>query len=716
LPLSALSWGNFEKLCARVAALDGEVLDARRFGIAGQGQDGIDVLARRPDGTVACYQARRIRKLSAASIRSAVDEFLDGRWAESARKFVYFTSHEVESASVALEVETQRDRLAALETPIDFEAMGVVQISDTLESEALIVRRFFGPAWLERFVPPTANDRRLSDDYFEPVVGRIFQTTTRVIVLDSGSVATKEALKALNADVLARLYDAVNDPPDVHRICLTIEDPPDWAAHGGPLLWIALARLAEEVGEWSAAATAWGRASPSFEDARSRAGAAAQAMIAAEIAREGGRVETFRQVAREAEPNHPRLVLYELDRTKPPAEQLMTLAPLETTDPAETALIASYRAGAYLLMEDLSGAREQLTAAEEAAPDSVPARATRLNVTVQEARLASINARRLDTAALRVAYRDALKLRDDLKAQRRFGESAQLLMIAADIQLLQCDRQGSRRLLNTAQPEELEHEQPAIALAVLAMRALDFHAVRRFLARCKSSGDVELLQAVAACEVGTAAERTEAVDLLDAKLAAEEPGSDQQAEAAYYRLTACISPARAVWSEEAERVLVETEHRRAAIIPKAFIAALHHGSYEEARDLLIAEGEERWAIATRLHLAGAWGQRDELVSAAQAALAISPSQDLRVEAGVALLRAGRAERGVEVLNDAADSNDTPTTPRADAYHRLVSVAIRDGEWTRADELHKRWVHDTPGDQRASALGPAIARRRREGAG
>jgi tetratricopeptide (TPR) repeat protein len=221
---------------------------------------------------------------------------------------------------------------------------------------------------------------------------------------------------------------------------------------------------------------------------------------------------------------------------------------------------------------------------------------------------------------------------------------------------------------------------------------------------------VELLQAVAATEVGTAAEKTDAVVRLDAKLAEEEPGSELQAEAAYYRLTACVSPAHAVWSDEAERVLVETGHRRAAIIPQVFVAAFHHASYEEARDLLVAEGDERWAIATRLHLAGAWGQQDELERAAQAALAISPSQDLRVEAGVAFLRAGRVERGVEVLNDAADSNDTPSVARAEAYYRLVKVAIEAAKWDRADDLHKRWVRDTPGDKRASVLAPTIARR------
>lgn len=113
LPFTDLRWEDFEKLCLRLARRDHEVEDARRYGIPGQEQYGIDLLARRVGtGGYTVYQCKKIERFGPADIGAAVDKFLGGTWAGRADRFVLCTSLSLASTQLAERLLTERERMA----------------------------------------------------------------------------------------------------------------------------------------------------------------------------------------------------------------------------------------------------------------------------------------------------------------------------------------------------------------------------------------------------------------------------------------------------------------------------------------------------------------------------------------------------------------------------------------------------------------------------
>src|SRR5258708_27609576 len=69
LPFGALTWKNFERLCLRLASLDGDVEYSRLYGTAGQEQGGIDIYVRRKSTTkYATWQSKRHKSFNPAKI------------------------------------------------------------------------------------------------------------------------------------------------------------------------------------------------------------------------------------------------------------------------------------------------------------------------------------------------------------------------------------------------------------------------------------------------------------------------------------------------------------------------------------------------------------------------------------------------------------------------------------------------------------------------
>ena len=171
LPLSGLAWENFERLCLRLLALDVETVHVSTmsrsmetttpatgmYGRRGQAQAGIDVYAR--DGLIlgdspparryVSLQARRIQSVTEGTLRASVEEFLNGRWAEVSRKFVYATSVALISTELAHEIDRLASRL--LERSIEFEVWDQEAISTRLKARPELVDDFFGRQWTESF-------------------------------------------------------------------------------------------------------------------------------------------------------------------------------------------------------------------------------------------------------------------------------------------------------------------------------------------------------------------------------------------------------------------------------------------------------------------------------------------------------------------------------------------------------------------------------------
>ncbi|MCW7940960.1 hypothetical protein AAW14_02525 [Streptomyces hygroscopicus] len=77
LRLGSLTPRDFERLCHRLARVQGSVEDVRIFGVPGQAQDGIDLYARRHDGTYVVIQCKRSSDtFTPGEITEAVDKFL----------------------------------------------------------------------------------------------------------------------------------------------------------------------------------------------------------------------------------------------------------------------------------------------------------------------------------------------------------------------------------------------------------------------------------------------------------------------------------------------------------------------------------------------------------------------------------------------------------------------------------------------------------------
>ena len=91
------------------------------YGRRGQAQFGIDVYARDrvvlgkplPPRRYVCLQSRRTELVSKARLNNSVDDFLNGRWADVSRKFIYATSASTKSTEIVDEIERLFSQLAA---------------------------------------------------------------------------------------------------------------------------------------------------------------------------------------------------------------------------------------------------------------------------------------------------------------------------------------------------------------------------------------------------------------------------------------------------------------------------------------------------------------------------------------------------------------------------------------------------------------------------
>jgi hypothetical protein len=89
LPLSSLLPKDFERLCFRLTRLSADVEACRFYGVHGQAQQGIDLYARRRDGSHMVVQCKRSSDdFRPDEITGAVTAFLAGDWADRTAVFV----------------------------------------------------------------------------------------------------------------------------------------------------------------------------------------------------------------------------------------------------------------------------------------------------------------------------------------------------------------------------------------------------------------------------------------------------------------------------------------------------------------------------------------------------------------------------------------------------------------------------------------------------
>lgn len=138
LPFNELSWGQFEALCTALVEANPMTLDCHLYGVRGDDQQGIDIVAtqRGADGDeIWAYQCKRYK------------EYAPGKLKEALARMVYQANYYVLLLSIPATAALRR---VAEETPGVF-LWDANDISRKLKNYPAIVEDFFGAAWRDAF-------------------------------------------------------------------------------------------------------------------------------------------------------------------------------------------------------------------------------------------------------------------------------------------------------------------------------------------------------------------------------------------------------------------------------------------------------------------------------------------------------------------------------------------------------------------------------------
>lgn len=151
LQLSSLLPKDFERLCFRLTRLNGTVETCRFYGVDGEAQQGIDLYARRRDGSYMVVQCKRSRDgFTPGEVTEAVDKFLVGDWADTSAVFVLAVTANLEGTSAAERVERERPRLT--ERGIGFQVWDETEISALMKDHPRLVDDFFSREAVKTFL------------------------------------------------------------------------------------------------------------------------------------------------------------------------------------------------------------------------------------------------------------------------------------------------------------------------------------------------------------------------------------------------------------------------------------------------------------------------------------------------------------------------------------------------------------------------------------
>jgi hypothetical protein len=714
LPFHDLSWENFERFCYRLVRTEAECEQARFFGERGQNQSGIDLYCRDREG-FSVYQCRRVAKLTASDIVSAVDDFLKHDWAPKAHRFVLCTSRRAVTTQLADRIEMETVRLNACEPPVAFDVWDAEELSARLkEDQSPLVHDFFGPTWHDAFLPG-ATATHISTRLAEVSSGLdlIAENFLRIRFITWAPTLLGEAIEHFARDDkinYAKLDDAVGDPPDPASVVNVIGHPPPWLNNSlGVRPWLILGMLAEKDGEWKAAKRAW-LAAADVSEGDARAGFLASASVAAEV---GGDIAASVELLIAAEalaPNHPRVRLQRVDQNLLGPARLDALQGIESDEPAVAALLALHRAAAYMLVPDMEQAARYVAEAGQLLPDSLSVKATAVNVAIHRARIASNEHTTIDYPALLRAHDEALQVREQLIAARRYTESVRMLMLAVDSMSVAREPVRARRLIRSATDDELMVADAAEVLGDAALRARAWDDALSLTEDVQDSDGSKRIRASAHLEAGNLHKQNQALEILDDLIATR---GREASQAALHRLAATFGRRQAEWSEDAFDALLEEGFEAAALAGKAQFLARRRKDFNAAEALLAPHEGSRWADDARLSLSILRDDKNAMRTRADVYLRRGAVQDDRVQCAAALARAGDIERARDILMFTTLDTTTPPATRGDAYALLISLIVREvGDWDAAVRLHGEWVDLRPGDDRASVWAPRIANHRR----
>lgn len=148
LPLHDLPWERFEELVLEVVQEVENPVQIRPYGLRGQDQQGIDIIARTSSGDWHVFQTRRVRDFGLADLRDIVDAFVADPRPFGARRLVIATSCD----RVPTQVQKAIFDYGRTHSAIEFDQIwDAGDLNRKLRRLPRIVTRYFGEAAARRF-------------------------------------------------------------------------------------------------------------------------------------------------------------------------------------------------------------------------------------------------------------------------------------------------------------------------------------------------------------------------------------------------------------------------------------------------------------------------------------------------------------------------------------------------------------------------------------
>ena len=362
----------FEDLCEGLAEAQPGVREAERYGVSGQKQHGIDILVHYDDDTLKVIQCRKIDRLTPARIKSAVTDYLKGKWADESTGLILAAAPSGMRTEIREAQLTQRRRLKPLGKT--FELWDQERLSKLLKIQPSLVRQFFGADVLRAFLPHVA-ERDQTEEITEKIEQLRIEIQGRSArPLPDTPISGEQALLSLMLsgaslqpelqEVLADLREL--DPAaatqlagyigaDMSRAARLIRHPQPWVDASGWAMHNALGQLALAAGVPEDALTAFQRAEQRAPDDR-RALMFMRSRDAAEQLGDSARSEEFFEEARKLAPGLVPVRIVEIQRLDDHERWLEELDALEPTTDRQRSAIDGVRIDALMQLDRFSEA------------------------------------------------------------------------------------------------------------------------------------------------------------------------------------------------------------------------------------------------------------------------------------------------------------------------------------------------------------------------
>lgn len=743
LPLGEMGWKNFERLCLAYAETTDDFVDVSFYGTEGQKQQGVDLVLRYADARQLTVQCRRLKTISAAKVKKAIDDFLGGRFAESSRRFVLATAADTSDNKIQDEVDRQFKRLA--EKGIEFELWGRWRLSEKLRDRPQLLLRFFGEPWRDLYRPDLAQESIKStvEAQGQQMVDALNQNTEELAatirsVQQLGTAQTADASAGVSPEVLDRVTDlAISSgdlEPDVAVILAELHEvqrresmqligagverdlsrarqlivvPTAWVNAGSADLWNALGRLAYAAGDWAEAEQAFLRAAEVATEQR-----AVYLARAHDAARADGRADDAAKHLANAKLLEPDCVvvrLSELDEFDDPADQLRLLDELQATTDRERANVARARVDALARLRRYDEALALLDTVIAHQATRMAGLDRRAGITVLQQGQALAAGREPDRAALRRAAEDSSRLGDRLRARGRLAESGQCLARAAEALALAGDTAQAVQMLGQLTAGERESEGVRLAACQAAIHAHDPRLAVTLLGPADDWSAEERYAAAHALVLGDEpGARARAVEIAREALDA---GREPQ-RAAFVLLIAAMNDTQMRWPDDAAAIIEADDPVLHAQLRAERL--LREDRVGEAEEVLLAHGdnvEVMRTIADRHLAAERW---PAALAVANRLIKASGRGDDRLRRAWALRGLGHRDELLAELRGVATDSDQPQELRRRAF-RALSTEVASRDYPELARLSEEWRTALPDDPDALVQSVfALARLARHG--